>query len=159
MRFDSLCHRAARLLRGYGDRRNRPLRVCRGERGSGRTRWWIPNHGGVPGNEHADRLAKKGAGGEQPNNIISYSEMRGIIRALNTPTRSRDDYHLMTEYRQRVLMRLCTGHNNLTHSPTCTCIEAEQTAEHSPIMSLVPSSKVGTLATRSPTAHQALWQP
>ena len=63
---------------------------------------WIPDHCGVPGNEHADRLAKEGTGGEQPNNSIGYSEMRGIIRELSIPTLSKDDYSLMTRERQRV---------------------------------------------------------
>ena len=101
---------------------------------------WIPAHCGVPGNEQADRLAKEGAGGEQPNNCISYSEMRSVIRSLTTPTRSRDDYHLMTREQQSVLVRLRTGHNRLNWhmhrklklvpSPTCPCGEADQTAEH-----------------------------
>ena len=101
---------------------------------------WIPAHCGVPGNEHADRLAKEGAGGEQPDNSTSYRETRSIIRALTAPTAARDDYHLMTREQQSVLVRLRTGHNRLNNhmhrklklvpSPTCPCGQEDQTTEH-----------------------------
>ena len=101
---------------------------------------WIPAHCGVSGNEHADRLAKKGASSDQPDNSISFSEMKSIIRALSTPPRSRDDYHLLTREQQSVLVRLRTGHNRLNAhmhrkmklvpSPTCSCGQEDQTAEH-----------------------------
>jgi len=101
---------------------------------------WIPAHCGVPGNELADRLAKQGARKEQPENGNSYSEIRSIIRTLTTPTRTRDEYHLLSREQQSVLVRLRTGHNRLNchmarklklaPSPTCPCKEADQTAEH-----------------------------
>ena len=101
---------------------------------------WIPAHCGVPGNEQADRLAKQGAREEQPENNTSYSEVRSLIRSLTTPSRTRDDYHLLTRKQQSVLVRLRTGHNRLNNhmsrklklvkSPTCPCNEADQTTEH-----------------------------
>ena len=101
---------------------------------------WIPAHCGVPGNEQADHLAKEGAEKEQPDNSTSFGETRSIIRALTMPTRSRDDYHLLTREQQSVLVRLRTGHNRLNchlhrklklvPSPTCPCGQEDQTAEH-----------------------------
>ena len=101
---------------------------------------WIPAHCGVPGNERADRLAKDGASGEQPNNSTTFTEKKNIIRTLRAPTTSRDDYHLLSREQQSVLVRLRTGHNRLNShmhrklklvpSPSCPCGQGDQTAEH-----------------------------
>ena len=70
---------------------------------------WILAHCGVPGNEQADTLAKRGAKMSQPNNSITYSEKKSIIKALTAPTILKDDYHLLSREQQTV--RLRTGHN------------------------------------------------
>ncbi len=59
---------------------------------------------------------KEGAGGEQLHNSISYSEVKGVVRALTTPTRSRDDYHLMTREQQSVqgLVTQSSGGHQIT---------------------------------------------
>ena len=101
---------------------------------------WIPAHCGVPGDEQADELAKQGAREEQPENNSSYNEVCSLIGSLNTTSRTRDDYHLLTRKQQSVLVRLRTGHNRLNTymsrklklvpSPTYLCNEADQTTEH-----------------------------
>ena len=52
---------------------------------------WIPAHCGIPGNERADELAKEGAQEDQPDNSVSFSEKRSIIRSLYRPRSERDD--------------------------------------------------------------------
>ena len=41
---------------------------------------WVPGHSDVRGNEHADQLAKQGAGKEQPDKPCSYDTARQILR-------------------------------------------------------------------------------
>ena len=101
---------------------------------------WIPAHCGVPGNEQADTLAKRGAKMSQPNNSITYSEKKSIIKALTAPAILKDDYHLLSREQQTVLVRLRTGHNRLNNhmyrklklvpSPTCPCGQEDQTTDH-----------------------------
>ena len=100
---------------------------------------WIPAHCGISGTEQADILAKEGAGGEQHANNVSFSEQKTLIRALTMPRSQRDDYHLLSQGQQVVLVRLRTGHNRLNShmhrklklapSPTCPCGQEEQTTE------------------------------
>ncbi|KAK7101835.1 hypothetical protein V1264_020159 [Littorina saxatilis] len=101
---------------------------------------WIPAHCGIPGNERADELAKEGAVEDQPENSVSFSEQKTIIKALMRPRTNRDDYHTMSREQQVNLIRLRTGHNRLNAhmnrkfklapSPTCACGQEDQTAEH-----------------------------
>ncbi|KAK7100610.1 hypothetical protein V1264_023530 [Littorina saxatilis] len=101
---------------------------------------WIPAHCGIPGNERADELAKEGAVEDQPENTVSFSEQKTIIKALMRPRTNRDDYHTMSREQQVNLIRLRTGHNRLNAhmnrkfklapSPTCACGQEDQTAEH-----------------------------
>ena len=56
------------------------------------------------------------------------------------PISQRDDYHLLSQKQQDVLVRLRTGHNRLNShvhsklklasSPTCPCDQEDQTTEH-----------------------------
>ena len=74
------------------------------------------------------------------NSSLASFQSRSIIKTLTTPTRTRDEYHLLSREQQSVLVRLRTGHNRLNchmahklklaPSPTCPCKEADQTAEH-----------------------------
>ena len=67
----------------------------------------------------------------QPNNSITYSEKKSIIKALTAPTLLKDDYHLPSREQQTVPVMLRTGHNKLNNrmyqklkllpSPTCPC--------------------------------------
>ncbi|KAK7111968.1 hypothetical protein V1264_011504 [Littorina saxatilis] len=92
------------------------------------------------GNERADELAKEGAVEDQPENSVSFSEQKTIIKALMRPRTNRDDYHTMSREQQVNLIRLRTGHNRLNAhmnrkfklapSPTCACGQEDQTAEH-----------------------------
>ncbi|BFZ07875.1 hypothetical protein BsWGS_10914 [Bradybaena similaris] len=43
---------------------------------------WVPLHCGVPGNERADSLAKKGGECEQPDNEVTYFEKKRAIQAI-----------------------------------------------------------------------------
>ncbi|KAK7092498.1 hypothetical protein V1264_008235 [Littorina saxatilis] len=101
---------------------------------------WIPAHCGISGNERADGLAKEGAVEDQPENSVSFSEQKTIIKALMRPRTNRDDYHTMSREQHVNLIRLRTGHNRLNAhmnrkfklapSPTCACGQEDQTAEH-----------------------------
>ena len=102
---------------------------------------WIPSHCGIGGNEKADTLAKEGAGKEQANTPVTYSEVKTIIKNVRKPpTQPRDDYHLLNRQEQAIIFRLRTGHNRLKHhmfskfkignSSACTCQNGNQTAEH-----------------------------
>ena len=101
---------------------------------------WIPAHCGIPGNEAADELAKLGAGEAQPDNSVSFTEKRTLVKAAMRPKTTRDAYDFLERWQQVVIMRLRTGHNRLNAhmnrkmklapSPTCNCGLGDQTAEH-----------------------------
>ena len=113
---------------------------------------WILAHCGVPGNDLADRLAKQGARKEQPENSNSYSEIRSSIRPLTTPTRTRDECHMLSREQQPVLVKLCARHSRLNchmklvPSPSCPCKHADQTAVH--VLQTCPRLKSRNVARR-----------
>ncbi|BFY97175.1 hypothetical protein BsWGS_00215 [Bradybaena similaris] len=101
---------------------------------------WVPSHCGVPGNERADSLAKKGGECEQPDNEVTYFEKKRAIQAIRKDRCSaNDDYHTLDRRGQSIVFRLRTGHNRLNKhmhrihvspTPLCPCGMGEQTAKH-----------------------------
>ena len=68
---------------------------------------WVPADCGIPGNETADKLAKRGGANEsQPENELTCQEKKTIIESIMKPARERDDYHLLTRQEQVTLFRL-----------------------------------------------------
>ena len=101
---------------------------------------WIPAHCGIQGNEAADELAKLGAREAQPDNSVSFTERKALVKAAMRPKSTRDALHSLERRQQVVLMRLRTGHNRLkahmnrklklAPSPTCDCGLSDQNTEH-----------------------------
>jgi hypothetical protein len=101
---------------------------------------WIPSHCGVHGNEHADGLAKHGAGQQHQENPVCLTEMKTIIISLFKTPQQQDSYHQLTRSDQTTIFRLRTGHNRLEQhlnrvmkiipSPMCSCGEAEKDIAH-----------------------------
>ena len=109
---------------------------------------WIPAHTGIGGNEKADRLAKAGSREEQPQTILSYQEVRtliknkskGFIKNKNEGYNPHQDaLHHLSRQEETTIFRLRTGHCGLNShlkrigvkpSPICPCGEADQTPQH-----------------------------
>lgn len=109
---------------------------------------WVPAHCGIRGNERADTLAKAGAQMEQTDNLVTYDEIKTIIKAqqkkkwqLQHPQRIQNDsYHLLGREEQVKIFRLRTGHNRLNYhlhtklgigqSGECPCNQGPMTTHH-----------------------------
>ena len=101
---------------------------------------WVPSHCGVLGNEQADRMAKLGAQKEQPDNSVSFQEMKALIKTMFRAPQTTDSYHELPRREQVIIFRLRTQHTRLrlhmhrcfrlVPSPKCQCGEADQTVEH-----------------------------
>ena len=98
---------------------------------------WIPGHCGLQGNERADRLARDGAGKEQPENPSSYNTVRQILRnnsrdewlkrwrdgetgrvvfrEMKEPN-PKDSINSLTRKDQSAIFQLRTGHSKLNFS-------------------------------------------
>ena len=111
---------------------------------------WIPGHCGISENEQVDILAKEGARGEQHANNVSFSEKKTLVRALTMLRSQRDDYHLLSQMQQVVLVRLCTGHNRLNShvpgklklAPSPTCPVVKKTKPQSTFYKDAPFTKL-----------------
>lgn len=109
---------------------------------------WVPAHCGIRGNVKADTLAKEGAQKEQIDRLVSFHEIKTIIktnqrRAWQLQHRRHnpnDSYHLLRRGEQVKIFRLRIGHNCLQHhlftkfgirqSNECPCVEGPVTSDH-----------------------------
>ena len=121
---------------------------------------WIPSHCGIPGNERADTLAKKGTTQNQPEKPISQSTAKQIIKSnsriewhnlwaqgdkgrvmfqyVPKPNR-KDPINFLKRKDQVVIFRLRTNHIQLNahlsritkdHNPTCTLCGYKEETVH-----------------------------
>ena len=109
---------------------------------------WMPAHGGIPGNERADHLAKSGSKQLQPMSTSTYQEAKILLRNRQKSQwkRATADYNPSTDpvnrlvgHEQTAIFWLRTGHCGLRahlkqigimDSALCDCKEAEQTVHH-----------------------------
>lgn len=109
---------------------------------------WIPAHCGIPGNEHADRLAKAGSMLQQPRASLSYREAKTVLkqqqrsrwRQKNGGYSPQSDSIMHLDRRgATIIYRLRTGHCrlrahlkrlHLADSALCACTHSDQTPTH-----------------------------
>ena len=94
---------------------------------------------GIPVNIRTDVLAKLGATGNQPVNLVTHQEKATAIKTLTKPNSSKDDsisgemgasHHVKTSYKAQQVKRPHVYQAQAVNIPLCVCGQQQQTADH-----------------------------